>query len=90
MAVGPAPVLVFADLRGGNDEGARLDRAGALQQLPMRLARGHGEGGGNGDRIAVAAAQLLEQAGKPDVVTDRQPEPAERSSGIVTTCSPGT
>ena len=43
-APGPAPILVEAALGGGERVAAGLDGSGAHQHLPMRLARGPGEG----------------------------------------------
>ena len=40
-----AAVLVLAALRGGKDEAAVLDGAGAHQHVPMRFAGRPGEGG---------------------------------------------
>ena len=38
MTVGLAAALVLAGLRGGKDEAAVLDGAGAQQRVPMRFA----------------------------------------------------
>ena len=39
VAVGLPAVGMMPHLRGGDDLGARLDRAGALEQVPVRLRR---------------------------------------------------
>ncbi len=40
MPIGLAPILMGADLRRGDDERRRFDRAGTRQYLPVRLPRG--------------------------------------------------
>jgi hypothetical protein len=44
VAEGVAAVLVLAALRRSDDEAAGFDRAGALQDVPVRLAGRVGEG----------------------------------------------
>ena len=78
MAVSAAAIFVLADLRRGDHIGAGLHRAGALQQVPMRLPGGHGEGGGYGNGIAFRLPQSFEQRGEANVVTNRQAQPANR------------
>ncbi len=56
MAEGLAAVLVLAALRGREHEAAVLDRAGAHQHMPMRLAGLLGEGRGDGEKRAPASA----------------------------------
>ncbi len=64
VTVRSAAILVLTDLRGRDDESAGFHRAGALEQVPVRLTSRHGEGCGGGDHVALPLAQRLEQGGK--------------------------
>jgi hypothetical protein len=64
VAVGVAAVLMMAALGGGDDEHARLDRPGAHQDVPVRLAGRDGEGGGDGEQFAPASVSAVEEGGK--------------------------
>ena len=78
MAISAATILVLADLRRRDDKGARLDRAGALEQVPMRLAGWHSESRRNRDQVTRLLPKCLEQSWKPQVIADRQAKPSGR------------
>ena len=78
MAVGRPPVLVPADLGGGDDERAGLDRPGAHQHVPVRLAGRHGEGGGDAEDGRAVIAERRIKVGEAQIVADREAERAER------------
>jgi len=48
VAIGGPATTMGTALARSKDEAAGLDRAGAQEDMPMRLPRGTGEGGGNG------------------------------------------
>ena len=60
---------------------AVLDRAGAIEHVPMRLAGLPGEGGRNGQERAAGLRQRPVERGKAQVVADGEPEPAPRQVG---------
>ena len=62
MAERVAAVLVVTDLRCGDDKKTRLDRSRAQQNVPVRLARGNGEGAGTA--ITSAAASAISRKGR--------------------------
>ena len=61
---GIAAILMMTELRGGDDEQARLDRARPEQNVPMRLARRNGEGRRDRDHIRIGFGKPREQPGK--------------------------
>ena len=64
VTIGPAAVLVLANLRRGHDESARLDGAGALQHLPMRGAGRYGKAAGMAMQSQCARPSASNKAGK--------------------------
>ncbi len=86
MAVGAAVgaggvVRVQARLRGGEDEAARLDRAGADQGFPMRGAGDRREGGGGEDDLRARLGEYPVEVGKADVVADGETECRKGGAG---------
>ena len=69
---------VKARLRGGQHEAARLDRAGAQQNFPMRLACQVIEGCRNRQDLRPALRQSAEEMWEAQVVADRHADPGER------------
>src|SRR5213595_3635663 len=64
MAISAPTTGMLATLRRREHEGAGLNRPGAQQNMPMRLTRRYGEGGGNADdggaRMGEIAIELRE------------------------------
>src|SRR6266542_5038585 len=81
MAEGRATVLVHAALRGREHVAAVLDRAGADQHVPMRLAGLLGEGGRDRDERGAGFRQRAIERREAQVVTDREAQPAPRQVG---------
>src|SRR5215469_3439045 len=81
MAEGLATVLVLAALRGGQHEGAVLDRAGAIKHMPMRFAGLLGEGRGDGEKRTSGFGERAIKRGEAQIVADRESEPSPRQVG---------
>ena len=58
VAIGFAAVRVEAGLRRRDRKSLLRDRAGAQQRLPMRAARGTGEGRGHAENLRASRAEL--------------------------------
>ena len=80
MAEGLSPVLVAAGLGSCDDEQAGFDCPGAEEHMPMGLARGYRKGGWDGDDVRIRLGEACKQCRETQVVADRQPELAHRSS----------
>ena len=74
MAERLAAVLVHPALRGGDDEGAVLDGAGAQQQMPVRLPGLAGEGGGHGQHFGAGQRLGAEKLREAQIVADGEAE----------------
>ena len=81
VAEGGAAVLVQAALGGGEHKRAGFDRAGADQNVPMRLPGLLGEGGGNGDELRTGKRERPVEGGEAEIVADREPQAAEGKLG---------
>src|SRR6185312_14336378 len=81
MAVGFAAVLVLAALRGGEDEAAVLDVAGAIEHMPMCFTGLFGEGGRNREEACAGLRQRAVERGKAQVIADGEAEPSPRQVG---------
>ena len=81
MAVGFAPVLVAAALRGGDDEHPRFDGTRPKKDFPMRPSGRNREGRGHRDDLRSRVGKALEKSGEAKVVADRQAEIADRCPG---------
>src|SRR3954453_19226032 len=78
MAIGLALVLMHAGLCRRKHETAVLDRAGAQQRVPMRLAGLSREGRRHREERRTGFSQSAIQRRKTYVVADRQPDAAPR------------
>src|SRR5262249_43265172 len=74
ISEGFAPVSMAAGLRRGNNEGAVLDRARPLQDVPVRLAGLAREGCGRGQRRRPRVSLRPIEMRKADVVADGDAE----------------
>ena len=74
---------------GARTKAAGLDRPGAQQHLPVRLAGGPGEGRRHGDQAGARLGQGAVEIGETHVVADGQAEPAPNGVGATTACVPG-
>ena len=81
MAEGVAAVLVAPALRGREHERRVLDRAGAQQHVPVRLAGLLGEGRRAREEGRAGLGQRPVQRREAQVVADRQAEPAPGQVG---------
>ena len=81
MAEGLAAVGMAAGLRGGDDEGAVLDRPRALQHVPVRLAGLARERGGCSQRDGAGMRLRAIEMREADVVADGHAEPQPRQVG---------
>ena len=77
MAIGRAAVGMDAALRRGDDVTAGLDRTRANERMPMRLAGGHREGGGNGDHLRPAIDERAIEFGEAQIITDAEAQTAD-------------
>jgi len=68
LAPGTAPIGVRAPLCRSGHEGQVLDGTGTQQHLPMRLARGVGEGAGHQQQVSAALGVGAVQLRKAQVV----------------------
>src|SRR5262245_66193306 len=81
VAVGAAAVLMLAGLGGRDDEAAGLDRARALQHVPVREARGVGEGRGDRQERGAGFGERAIELWKAQIVADRHAKLAPRQLG---------
>src|SRR5262245_4612668 len=81
VAEGGAAVLVQATLGCSEHERAGLDRAGADQNVPMRLPGLLGEGGGDGDELGAGKRECAVESGEAEIVADRESQAAEGKLG---------
>src|SRR5262245_18256094 len=81
MAEGLAAVLVPAALRGGENEAAVLDGAGALQHMPMRLTGLARKGRWHGEKRRAGFREATIERGKAQVVADGEAEAAPGQVG---------
>ena len=78
VAVAASLVVVSAGLRRGHHVALGLYGPGPQQRLPVRHARVHGEGGGEGEDLRPGRRQRLALLREPEVVTHAEAEAAER------------
>ncbi len=64
VAIGAAAVLVLTDLRRDHQVAEVLHRARAVQQVPVRLAGGHGEGGRHDEALRPCFDMARNSSGK--------------------------
>ncbi len=81
MAESFAAVLVPAPLRSGEYEAAVFDRAGALQNMPMRFAGLPGKGRRDGEERGAGFGKRAIERREAQIVTDGEAESAPRQVG---------
>src|SRR5262245_61727955 len=78
VAIGFPTALVPARLRGGQDKAAVFDGPRAKQHVPVRLAGGPGEGGGNSQKIGTGLGQGAIELWKAQVIANRETQDPPR------------
>ena len=95
QSVSAAPVVTVGSVTFGNDRplsviagpcqmesrAHAIEVAGALKEMPVRLAGRHSERGGYRDDIAPPLTERLVERGKADVVADAEAQHAGRRLG---------
>ena len=70
MAKSGTTILMQPGLCRSDDISSILNRAGAEQYVPMRLACRNGKGRWNGEQLSAAVAERGVKCGKPEIITN--------------------